>query len=60
MNVNLRKREEGGLINPVREKWDHRLGVAALIGIVEIFIYLLGWVCTDDYSTWNYDSGFYR
>lgn len=60
MKVNLRKREEGGFINPVREKWDRRLGIAALIGIAAIFIYLLVWVCTDDYSTWNYDSGFYR
>lgn len=54
MKVNLRKREEGGFINPVREKWDRRLGIAA------IFVYLLVWVCTDDYSTWNCESWFYR
>lgn len=59
VKVNLRKREEGGFINPVREKWDRRFGIAALIGLAAIFVYLLVWVCTD-YSTWNCDSGFYR
>lgn len=51
---------EGGFINPVREKWDRRFGIAALIGIAAIFICLLVWACSDDCSAWNCDSGFYR
>lgn len=60
MKVNLRKRVEGGFINPVREKWDRRFGIAALIGIAAIFICLLVWACSDGCSAWNCDSGFYR
>lgn len=43
VNVNLRKREEDGVINPVREKWNCRFGIAILIGIAAIFVYLLVW-----------------
>lgn len=41
MNVNLRKRDDGGFINPVWEKWDRRIGIVVLTGIVAFFIYLL-------------------
>lgn len=41
MKVNLKKRDEGGFVNPVREKWDRRIGIAVLTGIVAFFLYLL-------------------
>lgn len=41
MKVNLRKKEEGGFINPVREKLDRRIGIAVLTGIVAVFLFLL-------------------
>ena len=40
MKVNLGKKDEGGFINPVREKWDRRIGIAVLTGIVAFFLYL--------------------
>lgn len=47
MKVNLRKREEGGFINPVREKWDRRIGVVVLVGLAVLFVYLVIAVCAD-------------
>lgn len=47
MKMNLRKREEGGFINPAREKWDRRIGIVVLIGLAALFVYLVIAVCAD-------------
>lgn len=56
MKVNLRKKEEGGFINPVYEKRNRRIGIVMLLGLAVLFIYLLVLVCTD-YPAWNYVPG---
>lgn len=50
----LRKREEGGFINPVYEKWHRRIGIVVLILLAGGFLALMWWFIASLNSTYMY------